>query len=51
MKLRMRKMPRPLHLSRFSGARQSGSVRGIEAGAFVAHANRDARTVVVVELQ
>ncbi len=35
-------MPRPLALSRFSGASGSGSVDGVEAGAFVAHADGDA---------
>ena len=32
MKLRIRKMPRPLHLSRFSGARQSARVEGSKPG-------------------
>ena len=42
MKLRIRKMPRPLPLRRFSGASGSGTVCGVEPGAFVAHADVDA---------
>ena len=49
MKLRMRKMPRPLAFRRFSGASGSEMRLGIESRTLVTHANDDARRPAGIE--